>query len=65
MIVTIGPNTTLAPPIWIAVMGLSKKYSPTVSLILWHLPKQFMVPPSAINTLNYDARNIKQIDKFC
>ena len=30
----------LEPPIWIAIIGLSNKYSPIVRLILWHFHKK-------------------------
>jgi len=56
------PNTTSAPTIWVAIAGISNKYSPIVRLILWHFLEQFMAPPSAIVTWNSGARYMKQFE---
>jgi len=40
----------LAPPIWMEIMGLSKKYFCMLSLILCHFLEQFMAPPFAMIT---------------
>jgi hypothetical protein len=56
------PDTTSAPTIWIAIAGISNKYSPIVRLMLWHFLEQFMVPPSAIVTWNSGVRYMKQFE---
>ena len=58
------PNTTSTPPIWMEIMGLSKKFSLVLSLIIWHFPKQFMVPPSTIITWNSGVVNKNQLRSF-
>ena len=45
-------STPSGTPIWIAIFGLSSKYSPIVILILWNFLEQFMAPPSATTTWN-------------
>ena len=52
---------TSAPPNRITIIGLFNTYFPIARLILWHLPEQFIVPPSAIITWNSGAGYTKQL----
>ena len=47
------PYTTSTPPIGMERIGLINTYYPMVSLILWHFPEQFIVPPFATITWHY------------
>jgi len=57
-------NTTSTPPIWMEIIGLSKKYFPILSLILWNFLKQFMAPLYGIITWNSSVVNTKQLRFF-
>jgi len=55
------PSTTSTPPMGITIIGLFITYSPIVRLILFHFPKQLIVPPSVIITWNSGAGYTKQL----
>ena len=58
------PSTTSAPPIGMERIGLVNTYSPMVSLILWHFPEQFIVPPFATITWHSGVGYKKQFNSL-
>ena len=58
------PSTTSTPPIGMESIGLFNTYSPMDNLILWHFPKQFIIPPLAIITWNFGVGYRKQFNYF-
>jgi len=45
-------------------IGLANTYSPMDSLVLWHFPEQFIVPPFATITSHSGAGYKKQFNYF-